>query len=146
MYTCGRHTSTQWTFLFWFLFFLFFLKKKKTIWMLTSRADVCVQTEPPTLPCPPFFTPPCYLSLPWDEDSVQKKTGWCKAKLLQPVLHLALSVVDITARTGNIKENVSGSGRERFLSRSPQTIKSSVLNSFCYFLATTTLSLLVSFP
>lgn len=40
MYTCGRHTPTQWTFL-------------KSICMLTSRADVCVETEP--LPPSPLF-------------------------------------------------------------------------------------------
>lgn len=44
MYTCGRHTPIQWTFL-------------KSICMLTSRADVCVKTE--SLPPSPaiYFVP-----------------------------------------------------------------------------------------
>lgn len=44
MYTCGRHTPIQWTFL-------------KSICMLTSRADVCVKTESlPSVPCYLFCT------------------------------------------------------------------------------------------
>lgn len=45
MYTCGRHTPTV---------DLFF--KKKSICMLTSRADVCVKTDPNSHPQCSFYT------------------------------------------------------------------------------------------
>lgn len=79
MYTCGRHTSTQWTFLFCFFVLFFFLRKEKKNqykrWPL-GQTSVSQLHRGPSLP-------PHLLSVRRDE-RIWYKNRWRNANLFPP--------------------------------------------------------------
>lgn len=79
MYTCGRHTSTQWTFLFFVLFWVFLRKEKKNQYECWPLG----QTSVSQLHRGPSLLPPHFLSVRRDE-RIWYKNRWRNTILFPP--------------------------------------------------------------